>query len=89
MTGRERDGCRDEVAGVVGGRVVRTPDGELPYKVILQHEGAAPDSEHPVATVRQGEVLIRHRSPSLPRPESRREYRPRAYETSTTRPSRS
>jgi hypothetical protein len=49
-----------------GGRVVRTPHEAHPYKVVLQHEHAQ-DSEHPVATMREGEALIRAESPKPPR----------------------
>lgn len=50
----------------ISGRVVRTPDEAMPYKVVLHHDGKA-DSEHQVASVRAGEALIRE---SLPAPES-------------------
>lgn len=39
-------------------RIVLTPHDELPYKVVLSHENGD-CSEHPVATVREGEELIR------------------------------
>jgi hypothetical protein len=40
------------------GWVVQTLTREKPYKVVLEHEGAA-DTEHPVSTMREGEALIR------------------------------
>jgi hypothetical protein len=61
-------------ARVVGGRVVRTPDAEQPYKVVLEHADGLADSEHPVRSVRDGELLIRRRSPARPRPETMREW---------------
>jgi len=61
-------------AGVVGGRVVKTPDEEQPYKVVLEHSDGLADSEHPVGSVRDGELLIRRRSPAQPRPETMREW---------------
>jgi hypothetical protein len=42
------------------GRVVITPGAELPYKVVLEQEGDG-TIELPVATVRDGENLIRRR----------------------------
>ena len=43
---------------VAQGRVVITPDGPQPYKVVFRL-GDSILSEHPVATVREGEALIR------------------------------
>ncbi|MEA2998912.1 MAG: hypothetical protein QOH04_3252 [Sphingomonadales bacterium] len=43
---------------VTGGRVVVTPGEAQPYKVVLEHEQTN-DTEHPVATVSEGEVYIR------------------------------
>jgi hypothetical protein len=54
--------------------VVKTPDEEQPYKVVLQHEGESADSEHPVSTVRAGELLIRQKSPPRAVPETMREW---------------
>lgn len=59
--------------GVIGGRVVKTPKADQPYKVVLEYEGGSAETEHPVSSVREGEVLIRQRSPSLPRTGSMRE----------------
>jgi hypothetical protein len=47
------------------GRVVQTPAGGKPYKVVLEHEGG-PDTEEPVCTVREGEDLIKEETPSPP-----------------------
>jgi hypothetical protein len=63
--------------GVIGGRVVRTPDGKQPYKVVLEHEGDVANSEHPVATVREGETLIREKSPAPPAGDTMREWNSR------------
>jgi hypothetical protein len=55
-------------------RVVVTPEGEHPYKVVLE-KGEEGSSEHPVATIREGEALIRASStlPSARRVEKLRE----------------
>ncbi len=42
-------------------RVVLTPNAELPYKVVLEHD--AGPTEYPVATIREGEALIREKMP--------------------------
>lgn len=57
----------------ISGRVVLTPDDELPYKVVLEHENAA-DSEHEVASVQAGERLIRDNLPTPPEPELLRQW---------------
>ena len=57
----------------IGGRVVMTPEEQLPYKVVLQHEDKA-DSEHEVATVQAGEKLIREQLPEPPAPELLRQW---------------
>jgi hypothetical protein len=46
-------------ADTASGRVVITPGEEHPYKVVFKL-GEQVLSEHPVPTVREGEVLIRH-----------------------------
>lgn len=43
---------------VAAGQVVITPDGPEPYKVVFRL-GHHTLSEHPVATVREGEAMIR------------------------------
>ena len=51
---------------VTGGRVVVTPGEAQPYKVVLEHERSS-DTEHPVATVSDGETYIRaNRPPPAP-----------------------
>jgi hypothetical protein len=62
--------------GVIGGRVVLTEDGQHPYKVVLEYEGDAGESEHPVATMREGERLIKERSPMPAAPNAMREGGP-------------
>ena len=57
---------------IVGGRVVQTPTREQPYKVVLDHGGGV-ESEHAVATVREGEALIRKESPPPREPETLRD----------------
>jgi hypothetical protein len=47
---------------VTGGRVVVTPGEAQPYKVVLEHEHTD-DTEHPVATVSEGEIYIRSKRP--------------------------
>jgi hypothetical protein len=47
---------------VTGGRVVVTPGGAHPYKVVLEHETTG-DTEHPVSTVSEGEFYIRSKRP--------------------------
>jgi hypothetical protein len=49
----------------IRGRVVLTPAGREPYKVVLEHE-ALYFTEHPVATVRDGERLIQQSTPMPP-----------------------
>jgi hypothetical protein len=48
------------------GRIVQTPRGNKPYKVVLGHEGAA-DTEQGVETMREGEALIREEMPTPPK----------------------
>jgi len=47
------------------GRVVQTPTKKKPYKIILEHEGA-PDTEQSVATMREGEAIIKDETPTPP-----------------------
>ena len=44
------------------GRVVVTPGGSTPYKVILEHHPSG-FSEYPVSSIKEGEALIRGRLP--------------------------
>ena len=57
------------------GHVVQTRGAEQPYKVVLEYEGAAADSEHPVATIREGEALIRKSMPRPAEPSRSREWK--------------
>jgi hypothetical protein len=50
------------------GRVVRTPDASLPYKVVLTHHGRA-ESARAFASVREAEAFIRRNTP-VPTPRS-------------------
>jgi hypothetical protein len=47
------------------GRIISTPDGELPYKVILSHHGSV-DSERPFGSMRAAEAYIRRNTPKPP-----------------------
>jgi hypothetical protein len=47
---------------VLGGRVVITPEGKAPYKVVLQYFDGE-QTEHPFQTVREGEDFIRGEFP--------------------------
>ncbi len=58
---------------VRSGRVVLTPGAEKPYKVVFEHDPSG-TSEHPVATVRDGEALIRARVPGAPTPPPAEEW---------------
>ena len=58
------------------GRVVRTPRGEKPYKVVLEHDGRV-DTEQAVHTIREGEALIRKETPTPPGRDTSRD-RPRS-----------
>ena len=49
------------------GHVVLTPDDDLPYKVVLEHEQGE-NTEQPVSTIREGEALIIEATPSPPEP---------------------
>ncbi len=62
-----------ETKTAISGRIVLTPDEDLPYKVVLEHEGN-PDSEHEVATVRAGEAMIRDNLPTPPSPDLLRQW---------------
>lgn len=47
------------------GRVVQTPTKAKPYKFVLEHEGRV-DTEQSVATMREGEALIKEETPTPP-----------------------
>jgi cold shock CspA family protein len=59
------------------GLVVSTPGAELPYKVILSHEGL-PDTERTFRTVRECEAFIRRNTPRPPAYSTFRDEGPRA-----------
>jgi hypothetical protein len=44
------------------GRVVRTPGAELPYRVVLTHDGRA-ETTHGFETMRDAEAFIRRNTP--------------------------
>ena len=48
------------------GRVVQTPTKAKPYKVVLEHESSV-DTEQSVATMREGETIIREETPTPPK----------------------
>jgi hypothetical protein len=47
------------------GRVVRTPNKNMPYKIVLKHKGGL-DTEEAVRTIRDGEARIREETPESP-----------------------
>jgi hypothetical protein len=49
---------------IIGSRLVQTPLEPQPYKVVIEFDGGLPPAEYPVATVREGETLIREKLPS-------------------------
>jgi hypothetical protein len=57
---------------VTRGRVVRTPANKKPYKVVLEHAHSE-DTEHPVASVREGENMIKQQSPPAPKRDKSRD----------------
>jgi hypothetical protein len=57
------------------GRMVQTPGEDQPYKAVMEHSDRAP-TEHPVATMAEGEALIRRETPRPPERDRTRE-RPR------------
>ena len=52
----------EEILTVVRGHMVRTPTKPKPYKAVLEHRHGA-STEHPVDSMREGEALIRDRTP--------------------------
>jgi hypothetical protein len=58
---------------VIEGHIVRTPGEKLPYKVVLLREGNQV-SEHPVASIREGEALIRDRLPQPLQPQTQDDW---------------
>jgi hypothetical protein len=59
---------------VMAGYIVVTPRSEERYKVVLEHCGDRPDSEHPVSSIQEGEALIRLKMPARRRAGGMREY---------------
>jgi hypothetical protein len=59
----EEDTARRLAMTVTGGSVVVTLGAVKPYKVVLEH-AQTNDSEHPIATVREGEALLRSALPA-------------------------
>ena len=49
--------------GIVAGRIVINRGGEQPYKVVLQHEPPEASSEYVVATIKEGEAILRKMLP--------------------------
>jgi hypothetical protein len=47
----------------ISGLVISTPGAELPYKVVLRHEGS-PDTERAFRTMQECEAFIRRNTPS-------------------------
>ena len=57
----------------ISGRVVLTPEEPLPYKVVIEEDGELV-TEHEVATVRDGEAIIRDHLPAPAEPELLRQW---------------
>jgi hypothetical protein len=57
----------------IRGRIVQTPGEDKPYKVVLEHEGGG-NTEHPVSTMREGEVLIKRHTPTPPKRSKKRDH---------------
>ena len=49
----------------IRGRVVQTPSMDQPYKVVLEH-ASGNDTEQAVATMREGEALIKREASAVP-----------------------
>jgi hypothetical protein len=64
----ERSDSAQDSAGEGGhmsserGRIVQTPETDLPYKVILTHD-VGQDTEHAFATMREAEAFIKRNTP--------------------------
>lgn len=54
----------------IRGRIMSTPDGEMPYLVILSHENGL-ETERPFSTLRAAEAFIRR---NTPRPQPRNTF---------------
>ena len=57
----------------IRGRIVQTPGEDKPYKVVLEHEEGEV-TEHPVATMREGEELIKRHTPTPPKRNKSRDH---------------
>ena len=57
------------------GRIVRTPDRDRPYKVVLTHEDDD-TTEHAFATTREAEAFIRRNTPKPPERDTSRDRAP-------------
>ena len=64
MTNAEEQGSDNEGGHMSStcGRIVRTPGADLPYKVMLTHDGRA-ETPHAFATMREAEAFIRRNTP--------------------------
>jgi hypothetical protein len=60
---------------VVSGRIVQKGGSGQPYTVVLTHEDGH-TSEHPCATMREGEAFIRRAAPAPPKRDSSRDRKP-------------
>jgi hypothetical protein len=60
---------------IVSGRIVQAGGSSEPYKVVLTHEDGH-TSEHPCATMREGEAFIRSVIPSQPKRDTSRDRAP-------------
>lgn len=60
---------------VVSGRIVQKGGTGRPYTVVLTHEDGR-TSEHPCATMREGEAFIRRVTPTPPKRDSSRDHAP-------------
>lgn len=71
--GRDSGEVEDSVLdrSVISGQMVKTPDAETAYKVVLDHADGR-QTEHPVRTMQEGEAFIKRRMPrAKPRDRSR------------------
>ena len=69
ITKAEEDGSKDggHMSSTCG-RIVHTPGADLPYKVVLTHDGRE-ETAHAFATMREAEAFIRRNTP-VPAPRS-------------------
>jgi hypothetical protein len=64
------------------GYIVQTRGGDLPYKVVFDHEDG-PDTEQACATMRECQDLIRRKTPTPSLPDTSRDQGPCGNEAST------